>query len=168
MGFPQKGPKFDRFPSSSQTAHALKEKNVKNIVFLKKTRFPKQNAWEKCQQTRPLRRNPCDFWQPGPALLGRAAIPNAWGKCCLSPATRYVRAETHGRSVEKSDQTTSNSARAFSLRRTVRDFGPVLVRPVTFKPKPAGRARLWTQRKSPGGMKSGSPPFPALQFLVFI
>ncbi len=77
MGFPQKGPKFGRFPSSNRTAHTLKEKDVKSIVFLKKTRFPKQNAWEKRQQTRPLRRNPCDFWQTGPALLARAAVPNA-------------------------------------------------------------------------------------------
>ncbi len=123
MGFPQKGPKFDRFPSSSQTAHALKEKNVKSIVFLKKTRFPKQNAWENARQTRPLRRNPRDFWRLGPALMGRAAVSNAWGKGSLSPAARCVRAETHGWSVDESPQTTSNSARAFSLRRTVQDFG---------------------------------------------
>ena len=163
-----KSSQIGRFPSSNRTAHTLKEKDVKSNVFLKKTRFPKQNAWEKCQQTRPLRRNPCDFWQPGPALLGRAAIPNAWGKCRLSPATRYVRVETHGRSAEKTDQTTSNSARAFFLRRTVQDFGSVLVRAGTFKPKPAGQTRLWTHRKPPGTMKSGLSPFPALQFLVFI
>ena len=79
-----KNSQIGRFPSSNRTAHTLKEKDVKSIVFLKKTRFPKQNAWEKCQQTRPLRRNPRDFWQLGLALLGRAAIPNAWGKCRLS------------------------------------------------------------------------------------
>ena len=156
------------FRSPNQTVRTLKEKSVERHVFLKKTHFPKQNAWEKRQQTRPLRRNPCDFWQPGPALLGRAAVPNAWGKCSLSPAAGDVRAQTHGRSAEKTDQTTSNSAWAFSLRRTVREFGPVLVGPGTFKPKPAGQTRPWTHRAPPGGMKSGSPPFQALQFLVFI
>ncbi len=168
MGFSQKGPKFDGKVSLNQTAHTLKEKDVKSSVFLKKTRFPRQNAWENVRQTRPLRRNPRDFWRLGPALLGRAAVSNAWGKGSLSPAARCVRAETHGRSVEKADQTTSNSARALFLSRNARDFGPVLVRPATFKPKPAGQPRLWTHRTSPGPMKSGSALFPALQFLVFI
>ncbi len=168
MGFSQKGTKFDGKASLNQTAHALKEKDVKSSVFLKKARLPRQNAWENVRQTRPLRRNPRDFWRLGPALLGRAAVPNAWGKGSLSPAARCVRAETHGRSVEKTDQTTSNSAWALFLRQTVQDFGPVLVRAGTFKPKPAGQTRLWTHRKSPGAMKSGLAPFVVLQFLVFI
>ena len=102
MGFSQKGPKFDGKMSLNQTAHTLKEKDVKSSVFLKKTRFPRQNAWENLRQTRPLRRNPRDIWRLGPALSVRAAVPNAWGKGSLSPATRYVRAETHGRSVDES------------------------------------------------------------------
>ena len=102
MGFSQKGPKFDGKVSLNQTAHTLKEKDVKSNVFLKKIRIPRQNAWENVRQTRPLRRNPRDFWRLGLGLLGRAAVSNAWGKCSLSPAARYVRAETHGRSVDDS------------------------------------------------------------------
>ena len=102
MGFSQKGPKFDGKASLNRTAHTLKEKDVKSSVFLKKTRFPRQNAWGNVRRTRPLRRNPRDFWRLGPALLGRAAVPNAWGKGSLSPAARCVRAETHGRSVDES------------------------------------------------------------------
>ena len=102
MGFSQKGPKFDGKASLNQTAHTLKEKDVKSNVFFEKMCFPRQNAWENVHQTRPLRRNPRDFWRLGPALLGRAAESNAWGKGSLSPAARYVRAETHGRSVDKS------------------------------------------------------------------
>ena len=116
MGFSQKGPKFDGKASLNQTAQTLKEKDIKSSVFLKKARFPRQNAWENVRQTRSLRRDPRDFWRLGPALLGRAAVPNAWGKGSLSPAARYVRAETHGKSVDKSHQTTSNSARALFLR----------------------------------------------------
>jgi uncharacterized protein (DUF488 family) len=102
MGFSQKGPKIYGKTSLNQTAQTLKEKDVKSSVFLKKARFPRQNAWENLRQTRPLRQNPRDFWRLGPALLGRAAVPNAWGKGSLSPAARCVRAETHGRSVDES------------------------------------------------------------------
>ncbi len=168
MGFSQKGPKFDGKASLNRTAHTLKEKDVKSSVFLKKALFPRQNARENARQTRPLRRNPRDFWQLGPALMGRAAVSNAWGKGSLSPAARCVRAETHGRSVEKTDQTTSNSARALFLRQNARSNGPAFGHPGTFKPKPAGQTRLWTHRDSPGTMKSGLAPFVVLQFLVFI
>ena len=102
MCFSQKGSKFDGKVSLNQTVHTLKEKDVKSNVFLKKMRFPRQNAWENVRQTRPLRRNPHDFWRLGLALLGRAAESNAWGKGSLSPAARCVRAETHGRSVDES------------------------------------------------------------------
>ena len=142
MGFSQKGPKFDGKVSLNQTAHTLKEKDVKSSVFLKKARFPRQNAWENVRQTSPLRRNPRDFWWLGLALWGCAAVPDAWGKGSLSPPTKYVRAETHGWSVDESPQTTSNSARALFLRQTVWNFGPVFGHLGTFKPKPAGRARL--------------------------
>ena len=144
MAFQKNDSKFDGKTSLNQTAQTLKEKNVKSNVFFEKTLFPRQNAWENVRQTRPLRRNPRDFWRLGPALMGRAAVSNAWGKGSLSPPTKYVRAETHGRSVEKTDQTTSNSAWALFLRQTVWDFGPAFGHPETFKPKPAGRARLWT------------------------
>ena len=80
MCFSQKGPKFDGKVSLNQTAHTLKEKDVKSYVFLQKMSFPRQNAWENARQTRPLRRNPCDFWRLGPALLGRAAGPDCGKK----------------------------------------------------------------------------------------
>ena len=102
MCFSQKGTKFDGKVSLNQTVHTLKEKDVKSNVFLKNMCFPRQNAWENVHQTQPLRRNPRDFWRLRLALLGRAAVPNAWGKCRLSPAARYGRTETHGRSVDES------------------------------------------------------------------
>ena len=80
MGFPQKGPKFDGKLSSNRHVHKLKEKDVYSSVFSKKVCFPKQNARENARLTRPLRRNPRDFWRLGPALLGRAAGPNCYKK----------------------------------------------------------------------------------------
>ena len=80
MCFSQKGTKFDGKLSLNQTAHTLKEKRNTTYVFLQKIAFPRQNVWENVRQTRSLRRDPRDFWRLGPARLGGAAVPNAWGK----------------------------------------------------------------------------------------
>ena len=138
MGFSQKGTKCDGKVSLNQTVHTLKEKDVKSNAFLKKLLAPRQNAWENVHQARPLRRNPRDFCRPGLALLGCAAVPDAWGKGSLSPAARCVRAETHGRSADKSHQTTSNSARALFYDELSGTLGQLLVTPRTLSRNPRG------------------------------